>query len=51
MSNLILITIIPDLMLTTIPNASLVLAYNTYAGGPRLDYDEAYADVQGAPLI
>jgi hypothetical protein len=36
-----LITIISLLMLTTISS--------TYAGGPRLDYDEAYEDVPGAP--
>jgi len=40
MTNL-LITIISLLMLTAIPSA--------YAGGPRLDYDEAYEDVPGAP--
>jgi len=41
MGNLLLITIISLLMLTAIPSA--------YAGGPRLDYDEAYEDVPGAP--
>jgi hypothetical protein len=41
MSNLILITIISVLMLAAIPHV--------YGGGPRLDYDEAYADVPGAP--
>jgi hypothetical protein len=41
MGNLLLIPIISLLMLTAIPSA--------YAGGPRLDYDEAYEDVPGAP--
>lgn len=41
MNNLILITKIPVLLLTAISNA--------YGGGPRLDYDEAHADVPGAP--
>jgi len=41
MGNLLLLTIISLLMLTAIPSA--------YAGGPRLDYDERYEDVPGAP--
>jgi hypothetical protein len=37
----LLLAIIPLLMLATISNV--------YASGPRLDYDERYEDVPGAP--
>jgi hypothetical protein len=40
MNNLILIAISPILMLA-IPNV--------YAGGPRLDWDQRYEDIPGAP--
>jgi hypothetical protein len=40
-----------SLILVIIATGAAVSSYSlvAYAGGPRLDYDEAYTDVPGAP--
>ncbi|MGB7883418.1 MAG: hypothetical protein WBL44_11870, partial [Nitrososphaeraceae archaeon] len=38
-----------QLLLVIIPLLSVATIANVYASGPRLDYDERYEDVPGAP--